>query len=118
MEPRISVVTLGTTDLGRARRFYEAMGWQPAWTPERITALSRAIGEADRHGLDPAHYLDGVGAVADPQYADMRLTASALRYARVLSEGTVDPTSVEELWSMEQNRVRSVPATRIRVCPT
>ncbi|MEO6629443.1 MAG: VOC family protein, partial [Aquihabitans sp.] len=28
MEPRISLVTLGVTDVGRARRFYEALGWQ------------------------------------------------------------------------------------------
>lgn len=28
MEQRISLVTLGVTDLGRARRFYERLGWQ------------------------------------------------------------------------------------------
>lgn len=27
MEQRVSVVTLGVADLGRARRFYEALGW-------------------------------------------------------------------------------------------
>ena len=27
MEPRISLVTLGYTDFGRARRFYETLGW-------------------------------------------------------------------------------------------
>lgn len=27
MEPRISVVTLGVADVGRARGFYEALGW-------------------------------------------------------------------------------------------
>jgi uncharacterized protein len=27
MDQRISLVTLGTTDLDRARRFYEALGW-------------------------------------------------------------------------------------------
>lgn len=27
MEPRVSLVTLGVTDLHRARRFYEALGW-------------------------------------------------------------------------------------------
>lgn len=27
MEPRVSVVTLGTTDIQRARAFYEALGW-------------------------------------------------------------------------------------------
>jgi len=28
MEPRISLVTLGVEDLGRAQRFYEALGWR------------------------------------------------------------------------------------------
>ena len=27
MEPRISLVTLGVTDIGRARAFYDALGW-------------------------------------------------------------------------------------------
>jgi len=27
MRPKLSVVTLGVQDLGRARRFYEALGW-------------------------------------------------------------------------------------------
>ena len=30
MEQRLSLVTLGVRDLGRARRFYEALGWQAA----------------------------------------------------------------------------------------
>lgn len=30
MEQRVSLVTLGVTDLGRARAFYQAMGWEPA----------------------------------------------------------------------------------------
>src|SRR5215213_2111367 len=36
MEPRISLITLGVADLGRARAFYEALGWHasPASTPE------------------------------------------------------------------------------------
>lgn len=28
MEPRISLITLGVTDMGRARQFYEALGWR------------------------------------------------------------------------------------------
>lgn len=27
MQPRVSVITLGTADIGRARAFYEALGW-------------------------------------------------------------------------------------------
>jgi predicted lactoylglutathione lyase len=28
MEPRVSLITLGVSDLGRARAFYEALGWR------------------------------------------------------------------------------------------
>ena len=39
MQPRISLVTLGVTDLARAKAFYQALGWklsaasQPAIAP-------------------------------------------------------------------------------------
>jgi predicted lactoylglutathione lyase len=33
VEQRVSLVTLGVADLGRARRFYEALGWRPAPRP-------------------------------------------------------------------------------------
>ena len=34
MEQRLSVVTLGTTDLRRARAFYEALGWRSRAAPD------------------------------------------------------------------------------------
>lgn len=34
MEQRISVITLGVEDLGRARRFYETLGWAGAQQPD------------------------------------------------------------------------------------
>jgi predicted lactoylglutathione lyase len=34
MEQRVSLVTLGVDDLGRARRFYEALGWQTGAGPD------------------------------------------------------------------------------------
>ena len=37
MEQRISVITLGVADLGRARRFYEdGLGWRPGNTHDEI----------------------------------------------------------------------------------
>jgi len=33
MEQRVSVITLGVTDLGRARGFYEALGWSTGAAP-------------------------------------------------------------------------------------
>ena len=34
MEQRVSLVTLGVTDLARARAFYEALGWRTGAAPE------------------------------------------------------------------------------------
>src|ERR1700739_658363 len=44
MEPRISLVTLGVTDLTRARAFYEAMGWTGAQQPDDEVCFFQAGG--------------------------------------------------------------------------
>jgi len=44
MEQRISLVTLGVTDLTRARAFYEAMGWSGAHQPDDQVAFYQAGG--------------------------------------------------------------------------
>ena len=36
MEQRLSVVTLGVRDVGRARVFYEALGWRPHSTDQNM----------------------------------------------------------------------------------
>lgn len=36
MEQRISLVTLGVRDVAAARRFYEALGWRPAFAEESV----------------------------------------------------------------------------------
>lgn len=44
MEQRISVITLGVTDLARSRRFYERMGWVSASSPDDDVAFFEAGG--------------------------------------------------------------------------
>ena len=34
MRQRVTVITLGVSDLGRARAFYEALGWETGAVPE------------------------------------------------------------------------------------
>lgn len=36
MDQRLSLVTLGVSDMDRARDFYTALGWQPGPSPEHI----------------------------------------------------------------------------------
>src|ERR1700734_4441866 len=44
MEQRISLVTLGVTDLARARTFYEALGWSGAQQPDDEVCFFQAGG--------------------------------------------------------------------------
>jgi predicted lactoylglutathione lyase len=42
MKQRMSLVTLGVRDLARARRFYEALGWQSGAEPDDETVFFQA----------------------------------------------------------------------------
>jgi uncharacterized protein len=44
MEQRVSLVTLGVADLGRARAFYEALGWTTGAAPEDDVVFFQAGG--------------------------------------------------------------------------
>ncbi|MFE1611660.1 VOC family protein [Streptomyces albidoflavus] len=44
MEPRISLITLGVTDLARARRFYEALGWRGQEVEETVFFQAGGLG--------------------------------------------------------------------------
>ncbi|WP_396593687.1 murein L,D-transpeptidase [Brevundimonas sp. R86498] len=87
------------------RTLYELNGWRPIWTADRLRRLNEAATRAERHGLSSADFFDFVGFAADPDSADVRTTAAALTYARVLAEGRVRPETVEDLWEMQKNRV-------------
>ncbi|WP_203989084.1 VOC family protein [Virgisporangium aurantiacum] len=44
MEQRITLVTLGVSDLGRAKRFYEALGWSGQEVEETVFFQAGGIG--------------------------------------------------------------------------
>ncbi|HZB04358.1 MAG TPA: VOC family protein [Actinomycetota bacterium] len=44
MEQRVSLITLGVSDLGRARSFYEALGWSTATGPDDDVVFFQAGG--------------------------------------------------------------------------
>jgi murein L,D-transpeptidase YcbB/YkuD len=88
-----------------ALRFYQQRGWRPAWSSDQSGALTRALGEARRHALDHVAFAleaaPGAGAVQQ----DIAQTLMALRYARALSRGHVDPKSIEIVFTLERNLV-------------
>lgn len=87
------------------RAFYELNGWRPVWNAERLRALQAAAARAERHGLSQGDFFDFDALASVPAAAEMRTTAAALGYARVLAEGRVRPETVEDLWEMQKNRV-------------
>ena len=44
MEQRLSLITLGVSDLGRSRAFYEALGWRTNAAPEDDVVFFQAVG--------------------------------------------------------------------------
>jgi len=80
MEQRISLVTLGVRDLGRAMAFYEALGWSGAQQPDdeiaffqaggMVFGLWTALGGHGAPGIELAHN------VRSPEEVDALLVAA------------------------------------------
>ena len=71
MEPRISLITLGVSDLGRARSFYEALGWEGQTVQDTVFfqagGLALVLWDRDKLALDCGledHQSAGFGGIA------------------------------------------------------
>ncbi|GAA0731963.1 L,D-transpeptidase family protein [Sphingomonas japonica] len=78
---------------------YVAHDWKPLWTQSTADELDRLVAERRRHGLDRVAI--SVAEVADksPAQRDVARTSTALRYAKALAQGSVDPTSLHEVYT-------------------
>lgn len=91
MEQRISLVTLGVSDLSRARAFYEALGWSGARQPDDevcffqagglVFGLWTALGGHGAPGIELAHNVRSPGEVAPLLAAAERAGGSVVRPA-------------------------------------
>jgi murein L,D-transpeptidase YcbB/YkuD len=84
----------------RVRRFYDARQWQPAWGEEQARALTAAIEDARRHGLDPRRFLRDVNAASGPAAREAALSLAAIAYGEALARGQTDPTRVNEIYEI------------------
>lgn len=99
MEPRVSVVTLGTADIDRSRRFYEALGWHGTspdgevvfvqaggmvlalWSRELLAEDSGVADGGGWGGVTLAHN------VRSPEEVDQVLAEARAAGARIAREG-------------------------------
>jgi murein L,D-transpeptidase YcbB/YkuD len=81
-------------------RFYESRGWRTAWEARSESALTAAINDARRHGLDPADYLRPLARAATPAARDAALSLAALDFAGALARGRTDPKRISAAYSV------------------
>ena len=87
----------------RVRAFYEARGWQAAWTDESARELVETLKAAWRHGLDPEDYLAPIQrAGRTPAAREAALTAAALEFADALADGRADPAELFEVYTLDR----------------
>ena len=97
MEQRISLITLGVSDLGRARRFYESLGWTGAQQPDdevcffqvggMVFGLWTAVGGHGAPGVELAHNVRSPEAVTSVLTEAAEAGGSIVRYAAVADWG-------------------------------
>jgi murein L,D-transpeptidase YcbB/YkuD len=99
------------------RRFYTQNGQHLVWSDGRrprsqADGLLRALGAADREGLDPADYhVDALRSrrqsfdAAHAADVDLELTYAYLSYAWDLTHGTSDPEDLDPHWHAVQRDV-------------
>ena len=97
VEQRISLVTLGVSDLARARTFYEALGWSGAQQPDdevcffqaggMVFGLWTALGGHGAPGIELAHNVSSPEEVTEVLNEAERAGGSIVRHAAVADWG-------------------------------
>src|ERR671935_262550 len=96
MEQRISLVTLGVTDLARARAFYEALGWTGAHQPDDEVCFFQAGGMV--FGLWTALGGHGAPGIAEASWVMWLETIAWTGGATVAGGSELLPGSVVQSW--------------------
>lgn len=69
MEQRVSLITLGVTDIGRARQFYEHLGWRGQQVQETVFfqagGMAVVLWAQDRLAADAGIAIEGAGRGGD-----------------------------------------------------
>jgi murein L,D-transpeptidase YcbB/YkuD len=92
----------------RVKAFYEARGWQPAWTGERAEELQAAFADAVRHAIDAKSYAEQATKGASAAEREAGLTLAAIDYGQALATGAVDPHKIYEVYTVPMPKANIV----------
>lgn len=116
MEPRISLVTLGVSDLARARAFYEALGWGGASQPDdeicffqagaMVFGLWTKLGGHGAPGIELAHNVRSPEDVAPLLAEAERAGGTVMRPAATMDWGGISGAFADPdgyVWEVAHN---------------
>jgi uncharacterized protein len=116
MEPRISLVTLGVSDLARARAFYEALGWGGASQPDdeicffqtggMVFGLWSKLGGHGAPGIELAHNVRSPEDVAPLLAEAERAGGTVIRSAAKMDWGGISGAFADPdgyVWEVAHN---------------
>ncbi len=87
------------------RTLYANAGWRGVWSAATIEAFDAILADRARHGLDRVAFLPNADADATAAQADIARTSAALDYARALSRGRIDPTTLHGVYTIPVPKV-------------
>lgn len=96
----------------RVAQFYQAGQWKPVWSSASKDTLSRAIADAERHGINAGPFLATIGSSGGSVEQEAGLTLVALSYADALASGLADPTKLRDIYTLERNRIDAAAGLR------
>jgi murein L,D-transpeptidase YcbB/YkuD len=92
----------------RVKAFYEARGWQAAWTGERAEELQAAFADAVRHAIDAKSFVEHATKGASAAEREAGLTLAAIEYGQALATGAVDPRKIFEVYTVPMPKANIV----------
>lgn len=85
---------------------YSANGWQPIWSKAARAALEQALAARRRHGLDRVKLSVDAQSGSNAAEQEVARTQIALRYASALAQGSVDPASLHDVFTLARPDVK------------
>lgn len=92
-------------DNEEVRRFYEARGWEAAWTAANARDLLDALRDSERHGMNAEQFLREADAAATPTDREAALSLAAIAYGGALARGYANPESLAEIYELDRPQV-------------
>ena len=92
----------------RVKAFYEARGWQAAWTGERAEELQGAFADALHHAIDAKSFVEHATKGSSAAEREAGLTLAAIEYGQALATGAVDPRKIYEVYTVPMPKAETV----------